>query len=222
MKKRTIYRMIFLLFVLVLTKLFVISPIENKKMLLEKEKDKISQEIENAQELKKQTETLKNLEEDKKRETIFEGKDDVIEIQNIVNNIVEIESIENSIEIDSNGQEISNINVKFVGTYEQIFKVVDSFKSRGIDKMLKSVSISKIETTTKTTESNNADNAIKLNTSEKNKEQNNLEKSERNKELSNPEKEKIKTPVSQKSYEDKNMKKDKNIKFECIFKISKN
>lgn len=47
-------------------------------------------------------------------------------------------------EIDENGLEVSNISIKFVGTYEDIFKVVDAFNSRGLKKMIKSISISRV------------------------------------------------------------------------------
>lgn len=142
--KKQLYKVIVLLFIFILTKIFVINPIEEKKELLENEKDIINQNIKVAEKYKNQTEKIKKVEENSNRKGIFNGKDDVIEVQNTINKIVDIKSVENYIERDENGQEVSNISIKFIGTYEEIFKVVDAFDSRGLKKMIKSISVSKV------------------------------------------------------------------------------
>lgn len=144
MKKKQVYKIILLLFIFIFTKIFVMNPIEEKKRLLESEKGVIVQNIEVAEKYKNQTEKIKKIEEKKNRKSIFNGKDDVIEVQNTINKIVDIKSIENYIEIDENGLEVSNISIKFVGTYEEIFKVVDAFNSRGLKKVIKSISVSRV------------------------------------------------------------------------------
>lgn len=142
--KKQLYKVIILLFIFISTKIFVIRPIEEKKKSLEDEKSIISQNMEVAEKYKNQAEEIKKLEENKKSKGLFNGKDDIIEVQNTINKIVDIKSIENSMEIDENGLEVSNISIKFVGTYEDIFKVVDAFNSRGLKKMIKSISISRV------------------------------------------------------------------------------
>lgn len=142
--KRQIYKIVALIIIFVMARVYVINPIEEKKQLLETEKNKIAQDVEAVEKYKKQSEVLKELEKRKKSKKIFAAKDDVIEIQNTVNNIVDVESIENLTETDEDGVEISNINLKFRGTYEEIFKVADALNSRGLSDMIKSISILKV------------------------------------------------------------------------------
>lgn len=142
--KKQIYRIISLVAIFILTKVYVINPIEEKKQLLNEEKNKIAQDVEAVEQYKKKSNELKELEKKKRKKKIFGTKDDVIEIQNTINNIVDVESIENIIETEENGLEVSNINLKFKGTYEEIFKIVDAFNARGISDAIKSISISRI------------------------------------------------------------------------------
>lgn len=142
--KKQIYKIIFLASMLLFTKISVINPIEEKKSILKSEKSKIAQDIEDVEKYKKQTEELKKLEKRKNSKKLFNKNDDVIEIQNILDKIVSIQSIENIVEVDENGLEVSKINLKFVGTYEEIFKGMDALKSKGLSNVIKSISISKI------------------------------------------------------------------------------
>lgn len=47
-------------------------------------------------------------------------------------------------EIDENGLEVSKINLKFTGTYNEIFRGIDTLKSKGLSDMIRTISISKI------------------------------------------------------------------------------
>ena len=142
--KKQIYKLIFLIITLMATKVCVINPIEEKKVTLKNEKNKITQDIEDVEKYKKQAAELKQLEKIKNSKKLFSEKDDVIEIQNAINKIVYVESIENLMEIDENGLEVSKINLKFTGTYDEIFRGIDTLKSKGLSEMIKSISISKI------------------------------------------------------------------------------
>ena len=142
--KKQIYKLIFLIITLMATKVCVINPIEEKKVILKNEKSKITQDIEDVEKYKKQAAEIKQLEKRKNSKKLFSEKDDVIEIQNAINKIVYVESIENLMEIDENGLEVSKINLKFTGTYDEIFRGIDTLKSKGLSEMIKSISISKI------------------------------------------------------------------------------
>ena len=144
--KRQLSKIILLLFLFILTNIFIITPIKERKQLLETEKYKIDQEIKEVERYKKQTEILKKEAKKKKVITVFGGKDDIIEIQNTIGRIVNIQSIENTVQLNEDGARVSNISIKFVGTYQEIFKVVDALNSRGIEKNIKSFSVSKIST----------------------------------------------------------------------------
>lgn len=142
--RKQINKIIFLILILLATKICVINPIEEKKNKLKNEKSKITQDIEDVEKYKKQAAELKQLEKRKNSKKIFSEKDDVIEIQNAINRIVCVESIENLMEIDENGLEVSKINLKFTGTYEEVFRGIDTLKSKGLSEIIKSISISKI------------------------------------------------------------------------------
>ena len=147
--KKQLSKIILLLFLFVLTNIFIVNPIKERKEILETEKYKIDQEMKEVEKYKKQTEVLKKEKENKKNIKLFKGKDDIIEIQNTINNIVKIQSIENLAEFNENGERISNIDIKFIGTYKEIFKVIDALKIKGVGKMIKSISISRINSPNK-------------------------------------------------------------------------
>lgn len=202
-KKRQLSKIILLLFLFILTNIFIITPIKERKQLLETEKYKIDQEIKEVERYKKQTEILKKEAKKKKVITVFGGKDDVIEIQNTIGRIVNIQSIENTVQLNEDGARVSNISIKFVGTYQEIFKVVDALNSRGIEKNIKSFSVSKIS-------------------------QSNIDSSEKNKStIKNIEEIKNKSDTKehkQETAQDNNRRetnKSPSIKFECVLKISK-
>ena len=201
--KRQLSKIILLLFIFILTNIFIITPIKERKQLLETEKYKIDQEIKEVERYKKQTEILKKEAKKKKVITVFGGKDDVIEIQNTIGRIVNIQSIENTVQLNEDGARVSNISIKFVGTYQEIFKVVDALNSRGIEKNIKSFSVSKIS-------------------------QSNIDSSEKNKStIKNIEEIKNKSDTKehkQETAQDNNRRetnKSPSIKFECVLKISK-
>ena len=79
--KKQIYKLIFLIITLMATKVCVINPIEEKKVTLKNEKNKITQDIEDVEKYKKQAAELKQLEKRKNSKKLFSEKDDVIEIQ---------------------------------------------------------------------------------------------------------------------------------------------
>lgn len=201
--KRQLSKIILLLFLFILTNIFIITPIKERKQLLETEKYKIDQEIKEVERYKKQTEILKKEAKKKKVITVFGGKDDIIEIQNTIGRIVNIQSIENTVQLNEDGSRVSNISIKFVGTYQEIFKVVDALSSRGIEKNIKSFSISKISQS-------------KIDSSEKNKST-----------IKNIEEIKNKPDTKehkQETAQDNNRRetnKSPSTKFECILKISK-
>ena len=202
-KKRQLSKIILLLFLFILTNIFIITPIKERKQLLETEKYKIDQEIKEVERYKKQTEILKKEAKKKKVITVFGGKDDIIEIQNTIGRIVNIQSIENTVQLNEDGARVSNISIKFVGTYQEIFKVVDALNSRGIEKNIKSFSVSKIS-------------------------QSNIDSSEKNKStIKNIEEIKNKSDTKehkQETTQDNNRRetnKSPSIKFECVLKISK-
>lgn len=142
--KKQLNKIIFLILILLATKITVINPIEEKKNTLKTEKSKIAQDIEDVEKYKKQAAEIKQLEKRKNSKKLFSEKDDVIEIQNAISEIVYVESIENLMEIDENGLEVSKINLKFTGTYNEIFRGIDTLKSKGLSDMIRTISISKI------------------------------------------------------------------------------
>lgn len=142
--KKQLNKIIFLILILLATKITVINPIEEKKNTLKAEKSKIAQDIEDVEKYKKQAAEIKQLEKRKNSKKLFSEKDDVIEIQNAISKIVYVESIENLMEIDENGLEVSKINLKFTGTYNEIFRGIDTLKSKGLSDMIRTISISKI------------------------------------------------------------------------------
>lgn len=197
--KRQLSKLIFLLFLFILTNIFVIKPIKERKELLETEKYRIGQEIKEVEKYKKQTEILKKEAKKKKNINLFGAKDDVIEVENTINRIVEIQSIENIAELNEDGARVSNISIKFVGTYEQIFKVVDALNSRGVEKNIKSFSVSRISSSNIDTSQNN-EGTIENIEEIKNKSdaKGNIKNNNRRETNKNP-----------------------SIKFECVLKISK-
>ena len=142
--KKQLNKIIFLILILLATKITVINPIEEKKNTLKAEKIKIAQDIEDVEKYKKQAAEIKQLEKRKNSKKLFSEKDDVIEIQNAISKIVYVESIENLMEIDENGLELSKNNLKFTGTYNEIFRGIDTLKSKGLSDMIRTISISKI------------------------------------------------------------------------------
>lgn len=202
-KKRQLSKIILLLFLFILTNIFIITPIKERKQLLETEKYKMDQEIKEVERYKKQTEILKKEAKKKKVITVFGGKDDIIEIQNTIGRIVNIQSIENTVQLNEDGARVSNISIKFVGTYQEIFKVVDALNSRGIEKNIKSFSVSKISTSN-------------IDSSEKNK--STIENIEKIK--NKPDKKEHKQETAQDN-NNRETNKSSSIKFECVLKISK-
>lgn len=184
-------KILLLIILLILTKIFIINPIENKKELLEIEKYQISEDMKKVEQYKKETEILKDSNKNSKK---CNKKDDLIYIQNMIGEFVDLKSIENSFLVNDKGDEESIISLDFIGTYKDIFKVIDRFKEEKISNEIKSIKISKVD--------NNTDNN-KIET-KKDKKGNIIED--------------IKEIKKEKEEENK---KNNTVKFECILEISR-
>lgn len=184
-------KILLLIILLILTKIFIINPIENKKELLETEKYQISEDMKKVEQYKKETEILKDSNKNSKK---YNKKDDLIYIQNMIGEFVDLKSIENSFLVNDKGDEESIISLDFIGTYKDIFKVIDRFKEEKISNEIKSIKISKVD--------NNTDNN-KIET-KKDKKGNIIED--------------IKEIKKEKEEENK---KNNTVKFECILEISR-
>ncbi|WP_300276950.1 hypothetical protein [Peptacetobacter sp.] len=184
-------KILLLIILLILTKIFIINPIEKKKELLETEKYQISEDMKKVEQYKKETEILKDSNKNSKK---CNKKDDLIYIQNMIGEFVDLKSIENSFLVNDKGDEESIISLDFIGTYKDIFKVIDRFKEEKISNEIKSIKISKVD--------NNTDNN-KIET-KKDKKGNIIED--------------IKEIKKEKEEENK---KNNTVKFECILEISR-
>lgn len=184
-------KILLLIILLILTKIFIINPIEKKKELLETEKYQISEDMKKVEQYKKETEILKDSNKNSKK---YNKKDDLIYIQNMIGEFVDLKSIENSFLVNDKGDEESIISLDFIGTYKDIFKVIDRFKEEKISNEIKSIKISKVD--------NNTDNN-KIET-KKDKKGNIIED--------------IKEIKKEKEEENK---KNNTVKFECILEISR-
>lgn len=184
-------KILLLIILLILTKIFIINPIEKKKELLETEKYQISEDMKKVEQYKKETEILKDSNKNIKK---CNEKDDLIYIQNMIGEFVDLKSIENSFLVNDKGNEESIISLDFIGTYKDIFKVIDRFKEEKISNEIKSIKISKVD--------NNTDNN-KIET-KKDKKGNIIED--------------IKEIKKEKEEENK---KNNTVKFECILEISR-
>lgn len=139
--KKILFKIIILIIVFIIIKIFIINPIEERKQLLESEKYQISEEIKKVEQYKRQTEILKN---SNKKEEVPNNQNDLIYIKSAIDNNADIQSIENIITTDDNGQEISKINLKFVGTSKEILNVMDKIKNEKISNKIDSIKIFKV------------------------------------------------------------------------------
>lgn len=139
--KKILFKIIILIIVFIIIKIFIINPIEERKQLLESEKYQISEEIKKVEQYKRQTEILKN---SNKKEEVPNNQNDLIYIKSAIDNNADVQSIENIITTDDNGQEISKINLKFVGTSKEILNVMDKIKNEKISNKIDSIKIFKV------------------------------------------------------------------------------
>lgn len=128
--EQSLLKILTVLIILLATNVFVINPINVKINQLENDK----QNIINFKESNSKTLEKQNIDEDI-----------VLKIEKEIKNIVNIDYMDKKIIYDEYNNDVDNIEIKLIGTFEQIFKVQDIINKLELSRNLKYIELNTIQ-----------------------------------------------------------------------------